>query len=230
LTERFSCEPHLPSAPRCPAPLVSAHYRSHPHPYAALDIRHQDVIDWIELARVLLDSRLQAKLQTDLQPVAPGELCNRTHRDCVELYEAKASEHQEWREGSDPMTARQPGEGRQRAKVSPETGRCGERQRNQRLPSSISLQHRTPIGEILLDMPQPDALPPPSPLVFRHMLTVSEATRNIRRGWYNFSLPMLPEIAIAICVSAMIAIWRIAKARRTRTANKAMRDYVRRAY
>jgi hypothetical protein len=62
------------------------------------------------------------------------------------------------------------------------------------------------------------------------MLTVSEATRNSTRGWYNFSLPMLPEIAIAVCVSAMIAIWRIAKARRTRTANKAMRDYVRRAY
>ena len=30
--------------------------------------------------------------------------------------------HQERREGSDPMTARQPGEGRQGAKVSPETG------------------------------------------------------------------------------------------------------------
>src|SRR5215471_17814683 len=33
-----------------------------------------------------------------------------------------ASKHQEWREGPDPMTARQPGEGRQGAKVSPETG------------------------------------------------------------------------------------------------------------
>ena len=30
--------------------------------------------------------------------------------------------HQERREGPDPMTARQPGEGRQGAKVSPETG------------------------------------------------------------------------------------------------------------
>jgi hypothetical protein len=41
---------------------------------------------------------------------------------------------------------------------------------------------------------------------------------------------MLAEIGIAVCVSAIIAIWRIAKSRRTRTANKAMRDYVRRAY
>ena len=48
------------------------------------------------------------------------------------------------------MTARQPGEGRQGAKVSPETGTMWRRQRNQRLPFSISLQHRTPMGEISL--------------------------------------------------------------------------------
>jgi hypothetical protein len=41
---------------------------------------------------------------------------------------------------------------------------------------------------------------------------------------------MLEEIAIAICVSAIIAIWLITKARRRRTVDKAMRDYVRRAY
>jgi hypothetical protein len=50
------------------------------------------------------------------------------------------------------------------------------------------------------------------------------------RGCYNPSLLMLAAIAVAICVSATIVIWRITKVRRTRTANKAMRDYVRQAY
>ncbi len=48
------------------------------------------------------------------------------------------------------MTARQPGEGRQGAKVSPETGTMWRRQCNQRLPFSISLQPARPFGEISL--------------------------------------------------------------------------------
>src|SRR5262249_45656558 len=56
--------------------------------------------------------------------------------------------HQERREGPDPMTARQPGEAAKVPRSARKRGRCGERQRNQRLPSSISLQHRTPIGGI----------------------------------------------------------------------------------
>jgi hypothetical protein len=57
-----------------------------------------------------------------------------------------------------------------------------------------------------------------------------EVTRNSMRGCYNPSPLMLTAIAVTICVSATITIWRITKVRRTRTANKAMRDYVRRAY
>jgi hypothetical protein len=41
---------------------------------------------------------------------------------------------------------------------------------------------------------------------------------------------MLAGIAGAICLAATIAIWRIRNVRRTRTANKAMRNYVRRVY
>ena len=46
------------------------------------------------------------------------------------------------------MTARQPGEAAKVPRSARKRGRCGERQRNQRLPSSISLQHRTPTEEL----------------------------------------------------------------------------------
>ena len=41
---------------------------------------------------------------------------------------------------------------------------------------------------------------------------------------------MLVGVGCAICVLAAIGITRFAKARRTRTIDRAMRDYVRRAY
>jgi hypothetical protein len=41
---------------------------------------------------------------------------------------------------------------------------------------------------------------------------------------------MLTGIAFAICVFAAVAASRIAKVHRTRNMDKAMRDYVRRAY
>ena len=75
-----------------------------------------------------------------------SSFCNRTHRARVELYEANSFRHQERREGSDPMTARQPGKGRQGAKVSPETGTMWRTTAQPTAPSSNSLQHRTPIG------------------------------------------------------------------------------------
>jgi hypothetical protein len=48
------------------------------------------------------------------------------------------------------MTARQPGEAAKVPRSARKRGRCGERRRNQGLPSSISLQHRTPTGELRL--------------------------------------------------------------------------------
>ena len=58
--------------------------------------------------------------------------------------------HPERREGPDPMTARQPGEAAKVPRSARKRGRCGKRQRNQWLPSSTSLQHRTPTGELRL--------------------------------------------------------------------------------
>ncbi len=75
-------------------------------------------------------------------------LCNRTCCGCIELFEGESFRYQEWREGSDPMTARQPGLAAKVPRSARKRGRCGERQRNQRLPSSISLQHRTPTEEL----------------------------------------------------------------------------------
>ena len=68
---------------------------------------------------------------------------------------------------------------------------------------------------------------------FARTSSVGEVGRSHKkptRGCYNPSLFMLAGIAVAICVSATIAIWRIRKVRRKRIANKNMRDYVRRAY
>jgi hypothetical protein len=48
--------------------------------------------------------------------------------------------------------------------------------------------------------------------------------------WYNSFLSMLAGILGAIFVLAAFALVKIIKARRTRTIDKAMRDYVRRAY
>ena len=89
----------------------------------------------IERAAILPDAgcaeRMVAALGSRLHPTVRGESFG----------------HQERREGPDPMTARQPGEGRQCAKSARKRGRCGERQRNHRLPSSYSNQHRTPLTD-----------------------------------------------------------------------------------
>ena len=66
--------------------------------------------------------------------------------------------------------------------------------------------------------------------VFAYTPPVGEVTRNSTRSCYNPFLLMLAVIAVAVCLSATIVIWRIATVRRMRTSNKAMRNHVRRVY
>ena len=57
------------------------------------------------------------------------------------------------------MTARQPGEAAKVPRSARKRGRCGERQRNPWLPPSISLQYRTPTGELRLGKARKKTIP-----------------------------------------------------------------------
>jgi hypothetical protein len=61
--------------------------------------------------------------------------------------------------------------------------------------------------------------------------TLNRTQRHQHRiRWYNCSLSMLAGVVGAICALIAIVSVKIVKARRTRAMDRAMRDYVRRAY